>query len=87
MSLQMNENEVDYLPAQLGALTNLRDLSVRQPLSLLTDRHATNLLQLNANELVALPAEIGNLTNLRRLFVRTPLSCSSTHWTSLTKTK
>jgi Leucine-rich repeat (LRR) protein len=67
---QVPYNQLASLPPELGLLTNLKQLSVRQSRQMDLDLTALSRCQVGANQLTSLPAEIGQLTRLEWLSVR-----------------
>jgi Leucine-rich repeat (LRR) protein len=64
---QVFNNRLTSLPPELGLLTNLKKLSVRQSRQMDLD---LTCFQVGYNQLTLLPAEIGQLTQLEWLGVR-----------------
>jgi Leucine-rich repeat (LRR) protein len=67
---QVGVNQLTSLPPELGLLTNLKELSVRQPRHTHLDLTALSRFQVADNQLTSLPAEVGQLTRLQMLLVR-----------------
>jgi hypothetical protein len=58
------------LPPELGLLTNLKWLYVRQSRKMDRDLTRITCFQVGDNQLSSLPAEIGQLSQIEALFVR-----------------
>lgn len=72
--LQLNDNQINLLPNEIGALQNLKVLHLaNNKLEFLSDQvgRLKNLeeLDLSGNRLGILPHQIGNLTQLKRLYL------------------
>ena len=75
IELNLGDNQLTSLPAEIGQLTSLRELNLRgnQLTSLPAEIWRLTSLQvlgLARNQLTSLPADIGRLTSLRELFLQ-----------------
>jgi Leucine-rich repeat (LRR) protein len=70
MLFQVSNNQITSLPPELGLLTNLTWLDVRQSRQMDHDLTAVSCFQVSHNQLTSLPREIGQLRQLERLYVR-----------------
>ncbi len=67
---QVYSNQLTFLPPELGLLTNLKWLYVRQSRQLGRDLTRITYFQVGDNQLTSLPAEIGQLRQLEEVSVR-----------------